>query len=382
MAITDIQNELKELLKIRASNPSILSVYLNTSGVGESAADKVQIFLKHALQVEKSRNSSSPEVIENLEKNHKRLLKFLESDLESQFRGVALFISASMNIFIPFKSMLTFKNEYKLGDQANLRQLLELSDEYKPTLLVYLDSRDAKILQIVLGSFANKEEFHSDTPPRAKYVSGLIQTKYQRHVEFHVKELAKEVAEEISRLIDEEGFQSVILAGQPRNLPFLKEKLPKRVLELVNHSITFEKTLPDQKAVEFALDEMQRSKRVEEKQVVENLITSAKSGGDYALVGLRKTINACNQGQIRRLLVSDSFSSTGFKCRGCQSLFDRFELQCPGCGKKLEEVELGYALMSRAKELNGDIEVIHENKTFDDAGAVGAYLRGPSRPPK
>jgi len=61
----------------------------------------------------------------------------------------------------------------------------------------------------------------------------------------------------------------------------------------------------------------------------------------------------------------------------CWLLF-LLEMQCPACGSRIEEVDLGYALMSRAKELDADIEVVSATEeTFEEKDSIGAYLRAP-----
>ncbi|HLB59949.1 MAG TPA: hypothetical protein VJL87_07725, partial [Bdellovibrionota bacterium] len=81
----------------------------------------------------------------------------------------------------------------------------------------------------------------------------------------------------------------------------------------------------------------------------------------------------------RKLVVSDQLVLNGFHCPSCKSLYDEFKMGCTVCGGGLLEVDLGYALMSRTKELDGEIEVVHNNKSLNDRGAVGAFLRNLNR---
>ncbi|HLB58939.1 MAG TPA: hypothetical protein VJL87_02500, partial [Bdellovibrionota bacterium] len=258
MKPSDIQTEIKQLIKISTETPSVLSIYLDTSGTTESRMNDVYVFLKRAHNIEKTKFRDKPTALAPLEANYKRLLGFLESELEPHFRGVAVFISNEIGLFIPFKSMLPFKNSYTLGNSPYLKQLLELSDDYKPTLLVAMDSREAKIMKIVLGGFLSKEEILSDVEGRVAGVGKMNELKWQHRVDFHKKEHAKGVSSEISRLVDQEGFKAIILSGQPKNVAMLKEEFPKRVLSLVTYEIPLERFLPEQTAVKHVIDEIQK----------------------------------------------------------------------------------------------------------------------------
>src|SRR3990167_1648035 len=374
MLYQNIQREIKELLKVKTDTPSVLSVYLDMSGTNESTRKEVQVFLKNAFSQEKTRFKNDLASLENLEASHKELLKYLEEELEPHFKGLAIFIAANIPIIVPFKSMVPFKNEYLFAKSPYLKQLIELSDDFEPTLLVSVDSREAKIYKIVFGGFFSKEAFTNKTPGRYA-MGGLNDMKWQHHFDFHLKEHAKSVADQIIKLVDQEGYSSIILTGQSRNLGFLKEGLPKRLLDKISFENTLDRSVNDQEVVNKIIDQIKRHEKESEKSVVENLITVAKSEGNGGVTGIRKTIDACNKGLIRKLVVSENLAQNGFSCPKCKSIFDSFQMTCTLCGIPLEEMDLGYALMIRSKELDGDVEVIHGKTDLDKRGSVGAFLR-------
>lgn len=374
----NIQNEIKYLLKITSNSPAILSVYLNMSGRNESSKKEILVFLKHALSQEKAKYKNNSETLESLEASHKELLKYLEEDFEPHFKGLAVFINTDIPLFIPFKSMIPFKNEYLCKKAPFLKQLIELSDEYEPTLLINVDSREAKIFKIVFGGFFSKEELINSVPGRYS-MKGLEDMKWQHHFDFHLKEHAKNVASEITKIVDQEGFSALILSGQSRNLSFLKEELPKRIIEKISFENPMEKNIADQTTIDNALNLIKKRGKNAELNVVDSLITTAKSVGNGGVTGLRKTIDACNKGLIRKLVVADKLSEIGFVCPKCKSIFNSFHMSCSLCSTSLEEVDLSYALMARTKELDGEIEIIHSNSDLDKKEFVGAFLRSGNR---
>jgi hypothetical protein len=85
----------------------------------------------------------------------------LHSVVETTMPGVALFTCAAANLWVEFPSPLPFEDEFTIADRPMVRQLARLDEDYTNALLVLVDSRTARIYEVVLGGFLAETDFAS-----------------------------------------------------------------------------------------------------------------------------------------------------------------------------------------------------------------------------
>jgi peptide chain release factor subunit 1 len=131
---------------------------------------------------------------------------------ESTMPGVALFAGAAADLWVEFPSPLPFEDEFTVADRPMLCQLARLDEDYTNVLLVLVDSRTARIYEVVLGGFLAETDFASEVPGRHKQ-GGWAQARYQRHVQEHIDRDFKEVAAYIASYMASHPHTQLILSG-------------------------------------------------------------------------------------------------------------------------------------------------------------------------
>jgi peptide subunit release factor 1 (eRF1) len=121
-------------------------------------------------------------------------------------------------------------------------------------------------------------------------------------------------------------------------------------------------------------DEYERDTEVE---VVNSLVTSA-SKTDKAVLGLSRTLNAVNLNRVWQLVYSEGFTSPGFECANCRSLFAMEQASCSFCGNSLRPVSnVVERAIERAvgRETKTEVVTGEAASSLESAGGIGAFLK-------
>ena len=287
--------------------------------------------------------------------------------------GVALFACAGADLWVEFPSPLPFEDEWTIADRPVLRQIARLDEDYMNTLLVLVDSRAARIYEVVLGGFLAETDFASEVPGRHKQ-GGWAQARYQRHVQEHIDRHYKEVAAYIASYLVAHPHTHLILAGHHDIVAGFRHWLPPAVQAQVLETVSLDMQDDRHRILEVAQDVLQRHEREEELATVQLLVNRAGHGG-LAVLGLQATVAAVNTARVHKLVMQKALHHTGWRCRSCGTLTADTHLQCVQCGGEVSTVELGEALVQAVLQADGLVELIAPDSRLAAYEGVGALLR-------
>jgi len=190
----EITRELRTLAKFTSETMPVLSVYLNTQWYDQYQRERVTTFLERHLRQAQALEPETPEALESLTRDLDRLTQWGQQHIhntgQSTTPGVVLFACAGADLWVTFPSPLPFEDEFAIADRPILRQLARLDDDYTNALLVLIDSRTARVYEIVLDGFLAEVDFASAVPGRHKQ-GGWAQARYQRRL--HCRSLSEEI---------------------------------------------------------------------------------------------------------------------------------------------------------------------------------------------
>ena len=193
----EITAELRTLAKCTAGPLPVISVYLNTQWRDQPQRARTTTFFERHLHQAQALEPETETARQSLAHDLERLTHWgqqhLQSPGESAMPGVALFACAGADLWVEFPSPLPFEDEWTVADRPMLHQLARLDEDYMNALLVLIDSRAARVYEVVLGGFLAETDFASEVPGRHKQ-GGWAQARYQRHVQEHSDRHYKEVA--------------------------------------------------------------------------------------------------------------------------------------------------------------------------------------------
>lgn len=167
---------LRTLAKFNAGPLPVISVYLNTQWHDQHQRARTITFFVHHLHQARALEPETAAARQSLAYDLERLTHWgqppLQSPGESPMPGVALFACAGAGLWVEFPSPVPFEDALTVAACPMLRQLARLDEDYTSALLVLVDSRTARIYEVVLGGFLAETDFASEVPGRHKQGGG------------------------------------------------------------------------------------------------------------------------------------------------------------------------------------------------------------------
>lgn len=197
----EITKELHTLAKFATADAPVVSVYLNTQWRDQHQRERAVTFLRRHIGQAHMVEVDSDAARLSLEKDLARMAQWSEQLLRGtvgiQTSGVALFACSHRDLWIEFPAPIPFDDEFTIADRPALRQLARLDEDYTNALVVLVDSRTARMCEVVFGGLLTETDVTSEFPGRHKQ-GGWAQMRYQRHVKEHMDRHHKEVTEYVT----------------------------------------------------------------------------------------------------------------------------------------------------------------------------------------
>jgi peptide chain release factor subunit 1 len=213
----EITKALQDLAKCSAGPLPVLSVYLNIQWRDQHQRERVTTFLRQQVRQARLCAATAAAPRQSLEADLERISQWGELLVhgmgELTMPGIALFTCHGADLWIELLAPIPFEDEFTVADRPALRQLARLDEDYTNALVVLVDSRAARICEVVLGGLLSETDFASEVPGRHKQ-GGWAQMRYQRHVQAHMERHHQEVAAYLTTYITAHPQTSIILSGQ------------------------------------------------------------------------------------------------------------------------------------------------------------------------
>jgi len=355
----------------------VVSVYLDTQWRDLHQYERTVMFLKNRLHQANTLAFDAEAAQQSLHNDLQRILNWSTERLQRarspHTPGVALFACSGSDLWVELPSPVPFENELTIADSPALRQFARLDHDYATTLVVLVDSRAARICEVVMGGWSAETDITSEVPGRHKQ-GGWAQMRYQRHVKDHMDRHHKEVAEYLAAYHQAQPQAFIILSGQDEIIANLRPFLPTQVQQQVLDVVRLDIHESQADILQTARDVIAQHEREEEQDLVHRLLHRAGHGG-LAAVGLQETLDAANAGRIHLLIMHRDLTSPGWHCPGCGHLGAEESSVCPVCGHTMVAVELGEALVNRALQTDASVELIEPEPHLTAFDGIGVFLR-------
>lgn len=294
-----------QLEKLAAFGPvpyPVISLYLNTQP-GQTGRDQHQTFVRKEF-ASRSRTypPSSPDR-DSLEQDLERINRYLETELQPSANGVAIFACAAGELFETVQLGAPIEEHWlSISDQPHLYPLARLESQYPRYAAVLADTNNARILVVATGEVVAEREVKGIKTKRSSQ-GGWSQARFQRHIEnFHLQH-AKEVVDALERIVQREGIQQIIVAGDEVITPLLREQMPKHLADKIVDHVRIETSAPIDDVLKTTLAAMKRLNERTDKEKVEAVVGAFRAGG-LGVVGPENTFDALVKGQVEELLVA------------------------------------------------------------------------------
>jgi peptide subunit release factor 1 (eRF1) len=372
---THARSRLQDLARIgRASSP-VVSVYLDTRWTDEHQRERVRVFLKQELRKARAAGPD-PQLAADLEWVERQAAALVDQSAAPEAEGVALFACQPLGLREMLPLRMPVEDVFVVADSPHLRPLAAVLDAMPVTLLVFVDTESARLIPLGPQGAGEEVALAHDVPGhhRKGGWAALAQSRYQRHIQVHRDQHFEAVADALARLVEDDGIQRIVLAGEARGVAVFRPHLPRHLTERVVGSISAARYEPASALAARAAELIARLHREEERAALDGVLTEAAKGG-RAVAGLDEILDAVGRGAVHRMFLLRSFREDGRHCTGCGALRRGDAAACPLCGGATEPRELGEALVERVLATGGRVDVVDGHERLHQVGGVAAALR-------
>lgn len=263
-----------------------------------------------------------------------------------------------------------------------IRPLSELVSAHRRHMIILVDSKKAKIIDVALGFARVHLAIDDEIQPKVKFggMDGVKERNIDRAHEEMVTKHLKKVAQEAKSLFDAKFFNWIIIGGRQALLNQFRPFLPYDMHKKLIGQIVVEPEAPlnailkkSEEITRLALDKHEADMIARLKSE-----THAKSG--KGIFGLQPTLHSLRRGSVDTLIITRGFRSAGIKCLSCSFIGTPEETsndhQCPVCSSPVYPVRdviedaITYAYKNGCK-----VDNVNENSRLKMMGNVGAILR-------
>lgn len=380
-----VKDQLDRLAAFEQSPYPVVSLYLNLQP-GQTGRDQFQTFVRKEFAA-RSRTypGGSPER-ESLDKDLDRISRFLETELDPAANGLAVFACSAGELFETVQMTAPIDQHWLyIGDRPHLYPLARVESLYPRYAAVLADTNSARILVFATGEVIAQEEIKG-IKTRRNSQGGWSQARFQRHIEnFHVQH-AKEVVDALGQIVQREGIEEVILAGDEVITPLLRDQMPKALADRVVDQVRIDTNAPMDQVLKASLDAMKRVHSESEREKVDAAVGAYRAGG-LGVVGPEETLDALIKGQVDELLITARVrelatagaGSNGSAARQIEAVLPEPAVEPAAAGEAeeadAETVRFADQLITLAAQTSAKITFVEDAELLSDYGGVAATLR-------
>lgn len=367
--------ELKQLSAITGDGNFFVSLYLNVNPLTNPRGDYV-IHFKNMLK------EIAGKVNKDVEKKIKHDIEKIEAYLAGNKRefkkGLALISSAPVNFWQSYHFTVPVKNELIIDDTPYIKPLLSLFDSYPAYAVLLVDKEFARIFYIHLGKIeVYTEMLTPDVPGKHKKGGwfGLEQSRYERHIDYHVSRHMKDVIKAVDNLIQKESIDKIIIGGTEEAVVKIKDMLPHAISGKIVSTFHTGLTSGEKDILEKTLKIIEGLEKEKQEETVRELITRAMKN-NMAVLGMENVLTNIQNGRVRQLIFLRDMSAAGSRCPNCNFLTSQKLKDCPYCKRTFDAVNYLFDLAAqKAVEQDAIVELVSKSDELAKAGGIGAFLR-------
>lgn len=372
----ELSQELRTLAKFVSVAAPVISVYLDTQWRDQHQRERVSTFLRRHITQARTLRLDTDDARQSLEHDLERVAQWgqrlVAGNVDVHMPGMALFTCHAADLWVELPASRPFEDAFILAERPAVRQLARLDEDYVSALLVLIDSRAARVYEVVLGDIVGEVDFSHAFPDRHKQ-GGWAQMRYQRHVLEYMERHHREVAADVTSYLEAHPHALLILSGQTDIVTNFRTTLSGPMQQRIIEALRLDMHANRRHLLEAAQEVLQQHERREETAAVQRVIERAGQNG-LAVLGLQATLAAVNTSRVHQLVMQDT-ALPGWRCLMCDHLLAHAVLQCPLCGGELSTTDLCEAMVSAVLRTDGAVELIEPDAHLARYEGIGALVR-------
>lgn len=355
--------DIRTVVEFESHDAPVLSLYLNLNPQ-RRASDALKLTLRDLLS---RADGAAPEDI-------RRVQEYLEVGYSREGRGLAIFSCTRHGFWWAHSFAVPVADAVHVSFRPNVRPLAVLLDTYERYGVIHVDSEGGRLFLFNMGVLEAAEGYMGEEV-KLHRAGGWASARYQRHEKEQVHHNlleAAELAEEFYRAV---GARHLILAGTDKNVKHFQELLSTRLRAMVVGTISARANATHDEICASALELVQVSAEAEDCQVADEIIARAGRGG-RAVVGLRETLTAVQNGRAEHVAVLGAYAQPAYRFVESGdivlALGEEGEL---GSGRVQELPDAVESVLRRAMLQGIGVTILDEHPALGEAGKIGALTR-------
>ncbi len=367
-----LREGIRILVTLKETDDPVLTCYLNLE-TGETSyrnsLDERAYLLRKSLR---------GEVWRGVEESLIKIESFLENQLLSDTRGVAIFARFGAHpFFLPLQFRVPLPNWIVVDSTPNIYHLVELKDTYHRYVILLISRESARILEVNLGS-VTKQIWKERPELRKRIGHEWTREHYQNHRKERNAHFVKEMIKILNELMSAGGHTHLIIAGNQQMTSRVRKALPSHLAAKLIETVVASENHKISDVVAATLNSFIQKEEKESQALVDRLQREINTNG-LAVVGTAATLNALSRGQGDLLLLTSGYApDPGWLCPTCGAMEVNHVRPdaCPYCeGREMRGVNMKEEMVRTAERSGCRIEIVNQREVLTRFGGVGCLLR-------
>lgn len=319
-------DRLRSLIDIESEDEPVLSLYLQLDGARRAGGAWHTAFTSLRDTTLKPVGDRSAQQI--LGEAFNRIEQALADELPTLGKGVAFFACRRRDLWEQVSVAVPLPDGAYIGSKAYVRPLVRTQDEHDRFVLAVVSLERSRFFVSQIGLVEEVFQITASNPRKVVREHGprdhgdgsvLDAVGHEARIFAHAAELL---------LTWFEG-RSLLLSGPPELRADVGKELPKSLRQRVGEPFSVEIHAGPSMVGTAAQPAQEVIEAREESATVQRLTDVGPSGAAW---GVQPTLNALRESRVATLVVDDTFTNRGTRCRYCGALWEATPLVCGVCG--------------------------------------------------
>ncbi|HXL02421.1 MAG TPA: hypothetical protein PK016_04790 [Candidatus Atribacteria bacterium] len=373
--------DVRKLLEFKSGETLVTSFYLNIDPRRVSPS-KITTLTRNLLREKQQaleKENWPEELLNKVKEDFKRIEDFVVNhfELKGKVKGLVIIADAARNFFQVYRVAQPVKSRVVVDSDPYIRPLVAILDEYHRLMLVLLDQREARLLEVYMGEILEYEAYYSDVRGKVKEGGwyGLEERRIERSIKNKVIHHYQRVADAILEHFRMGHFEYLFVGMKVEDYSLFFPLLHSYVQPRVKGRLDVGPKDNISTIIEVALQAERKIEEEEDNKILEHLVETLNRGG-LAAKGIDNVLRSIPLGACQVLVVDDNYHIPGYVCEDCAYLALEGGI-CPFCRKEALPVEdVIEEAMEEVLLQRGEIKYITtDNPRLEEISRIGALLR-------
>ena len=365
------EDVIRSLAGFRGDRAPVTTCYLDIDGRRYLRHQDYEYELDVLLRDARSKANGDASVARDLT----RIEEFVKAGIDrSRTRGLAMFACAAHDLWEVIPLPVPVQSRVVINHAPAVSQLEAVLEESERFGVLLADRQRARLFVFELGELTDRSELFEELPRDYDSHGEKDRGDTQHHIEALANQHLRHAAAVAWEVFQQHGFDRFSIGGpdeiagtlESHVHPYLRERLCGRFPAPVGAS------LDEIRAA--ALEMETRVERQKEAAVVARL-REAVATGRRGVAGLADVLPALNERRVERLLVSQGYAESGWRC-DVDGTLHRVGRTCKLCGAEMVAADdIVEEAVEEALSQGCHVEICVGNADLDVLGRIGALLR-------